>query len=139
MKNPGEHRSRRGLAVSSSDDQHFFALEKFVMQQLWERAKRNALVENVLEFDITARHGVPDDNKIRTRLQIFRIERLRQRDAEFAQEIGHGRIGGGIGACNVESALLEHACERGHGRAADTDQMNVLGLGHSKNINHKGH
>jgi hypothetical protein len=35
--------------VSSRNYQHFFAAQKFVVQQLWQRTERDALVEQVKE------------------------------------------------------------------------------------------
>ena len=126
VENPRQHRRGCGLAVSSGHDQHFFADEEFVVQQLRQRTEGDALVEEVLEFDVAARHGVADDDQIGARVKILRVERLCHGDAQLAEEIRHGRIGGGVGAGDVESALLQHAGQRGHGGAADADQVNVF-------------
>ena len=126
MKDPGQHGSCRGLAVGSGDDQHFLAAKKFVVQQLRQGTEWDALVENVLEFDIAARHGVADDDQVGTRFEILRVEGLGHGNVELAQKIRHRRIGCGVGAGDVESALLQHARQRGHGGAADADQVNVF-------------
>ncbi len=87
VKDPGEHRSCRRLAVRSGDDQYFFAAKEFVVQQLRQRAERDALVEDVLEFDVAARDGIADDDQVGLRFEILRIEGLRHRDAEIAEKI----------------------------------------------------
>ena len=109
------------------------------MEQLRERTERDALIENLLQFDVAARDGVANDDQIGTRLQILGIEGLCHRNAEFMQEIGHRWIGGGIGPAYTEAALLQHSGERRHGRAANADQVNVFSLGHSsrQSIHHK--
>ncbi len=84
----------------------------------------------MLQFNVAARHGVADDDQIGARVEILRVEGLRNGNAEVAQEVRHGRIGCGVGAGDVESALLEHARQRGHGGAADADQVNVFFVVH---------
>ena len=50
--------------MRSGDDQDFFAAQEFVVQNLRQRAERNALVEDVLQFDVAARDGVADDDQV---------------------------------------------------------------------------
>ena len=57
------------------------------MQQLRKRAERDALVEDVLEFGVSARDSVANDNQVGTRLEITRVEGLRHWNAQFRQEI----------------------------------------------------
>src|SRR5258708_23788144 len=52
MKNPRHHRGRRGLAMRSPHHHHFLPPHEFLMQQLRQRAERNALVEHLLEFGV---------------------------------------------------------------------------------------
>ena len=49
-------------------------------------------------------------------------------DAQRCQKIRHGRVGSSIRSRDVSSALLEHSGERGHGRAANANQMDMLAL-----------
>ena len=50
---------------------------------------------------------------------------LEDRNAERAEQIAHGRIGGLVGARDAMALQLKKAGQRGHGRAADADEMNV--------------
>src|SRR5579872_4619998 len=54
MKNPRQHGSGCRFSVRAGDHQNFLPAQKFVMQQLWQRAKWNALVEQCLQFRISA-------------------------------------------------------------------------------------
>src|SRR6185312_2569778 len=65
FKNPGEHGRRRSLAVGAGYDQYFFAAQKFIVQKLWQRAKRDALIEHMFEFNIAARDRVAHNHEIR--------------------------------------------------------------------------
>ena len=71
--------------MSSGDDQHFLAAQKFVVQQLRQRTERNALVEDVFEFDIAARHGIADDDQIGPRIEISGVEWLRHGNVQVSR------------------------------------------------------
>ncbi len=43
-----------------------------------------------------------------------------------AELVGHGRVGGGVGAGDAVALGAEHAGERGHRGAADADEVDVL-------------
>ena len=126
VKNPRQHRGRRGLSVRSRHHQHLLVAQEFLMQQLRQRAEGNALVERLLHFDIPPRNRIADHNQIRTRLKIPRIEGLGHRNPELRQEIRHGRIRRGIRAGHAKPPLRQHPSQRRHRRPANADQMNVL-------------
>ena len=117
--------------MRSRDDQDFFVSQEFVVQQLWQRAEWDSLIENMLQFDVAAGHGIADNNQVRARFEILGVERLCDRNVQAAEEVGHRRVRGGVGTRDAESAVFQHAGERGHGRAADADQVNVFGLSHA--------
>ena len=50
---------------------------------------------------------------------------LEERDALLAQEVAHGGVDVLVGAADVEAAGAQHGGKRGHGGAADADQVNV--------------
>src|SRR4030088_2994693 len=58
MKNPCKHGSRRGLAMSACDHEHFFAAQKLIVKNLWQRTKRDAMVEHMFQFHIAARDSI---------------------------------------------------------------------------------
>src|SRR5439155_22189841 len=58
VKDPRQHRSGRGLAMSSGDDQHFLGPKKFIVQQLRHRAERNALIEQLLQLHVPPRDRI---------------------------------------------------------------------------------
>lgn len=126
--------------MGTGDHEHFFTVEKFVVKELRERAEIETLIEDMFKLDVASGDRITDYDEIGPRVEILRIERLRDGDAEVAQEIGHGRISGGVGAGDVKSALFQHSGERRHGGTADADQMDVLWSRHTlKIIYHQGH
>ena len=131
VEDPRQHGGRRGLAVSSGDDQHFFAAQEFVVQQLRKRAERDALVEDVLQFYVAAGHGIADDDQVGPRLQVLASNGCATGMPRSRKKIGHRRIGGGIGTGDAKAALLQHSGERRHRGAADADQVNVFRIAHA--------
>ena len=91
--------------MCSGDDEHFFTDEEFVVQQLRQGAKLKALIEHMLEFHVAPGDCIADHHEIRFWFEIPRIERLGDRDVEFAKEIGHRRISSRVGTRHAESAL----------------------------------
>ena len=73
--------------MSSGDDQHLFSAQEFVVKQLRQRAKRNSLIEEVLQFNVSSRHRIADHHQIRPGFQIAGIERLRYRDSQLVQKV----------------------------------------------------
>jgi len=133
VENPGKHGCGGRLPMSSGDDQHFFAPQEFVVEQLRQRTEWDALVEQVLEFDIAARHSIADHNEIRAGFEILGVEGLRHGNIQLAQKLGHGGVGSGVGAGHSKSALLQHSGQRGHGGAANADEVNVFLVVHIRN------
>ena len=63
--------------MGSSYDKNFLATQKFIVKQLRQRAKRDALVQNILEFAVAARDGVANHYQIGFWLKILCVEGLR--------------------------------------------------------------
>ncbi len=87
MEDPCQHGGGGGLAVRAGDDQHFPAAQEFVMQQLRERRKWDALVKDAFEFNVAARNCVAHDHQVGDRIEIARVKRLSNGDAQFFQKI----------------------------------------------------
>jgi hypothetical protein len=73
--NPSQHAGSCGFSVRTGNDQRFLALgvglpDELVMHEARERGKRDALVQHVFHFDITARDGVADDDQVRRGVEI---------------------------------------------------------------------
>jgi hypothetical protein len=127
---PGQHAGGGGLAVGSGDDQRFVTANEFVVDQARQRGEGDVLVEHKLDFRIAARDGVADNDEVRRRLQIGFRKWLGDGDAELAQKIGHGRIRGLVRAGDAVTLELQQPGERGHCGAADSDEVDVLLIGH---------
>ena len=85
----------------------------------------NALVEDALDFRIAARERVADDDEIGRGREVRFGVGLEDGNAERAEQIAHGRIGGLVGAGDAMALQLKQAGERSHGGAADAAEMNV--------------
>ena len=128
VEDPGQHRCRRRLAMGAGDGQHLPAAQKLLMHQGGHGSERQPLIQHVFHFDIAARKGVADHDQIGARAQVRFRKRLRDHNANARQEIRHRRIGRDIGAGDEKAALLQHAGERRHGGAADSNQMDMARL-----------
>ena len=128
FEDPCQHRRGGRFAVRSGNDQNFFPYQKFVMQDLRQRAEWDTLVEQALQFDVAAGKRVADDDEVGTWIQVGFGKRLRNGNSKRFEKCGHRRIGGRVGAGDVEAALFQHAGQRSHRGAADADEMDVFGL-----------
>src|SRR5579862_1227529 len=84
---PGQHWGCCGLAVCSGYDEDVLPAKEFIVEQLRQGAEWNALVEDVFEFDIAARHSVADHDHVGARLEILRVKRLGYGNVQFTEEI----------------------------------------------------
>ncbi len=62
--------------MGTGHHQNFLATQEFIVQDLRQRAKRNALVKHMLQFDVASRNGVSYNDDVRARLEICRRKRL---------------------------------------------------------------
>ena len=127
LVDPREHAGGGGFAVGSCDDERRAAAEEFFAQQCGHGGEGNALVEDALDFRIAARERVADNHEIGRGREVRFGVRLEDGDAERMEQIAHGRIGGLVGAGDAMALELEQPCKRGHGRAADADEMDMTG------------
>ena len=93
------------------------------------------IVERHLHFRIASGDGVADHHQIGAGPEMGFGKPLEDRDAPILQEGGHGRIDIPVGAGDTKPLLLEHARQRGHPRAADSDQVDVSDA--VETINHR--
>ena len=125
LVDPGEHAGGGGFAVGSGDDERFAAGEEFFAQERGHGGEGNALVEDALDFRIAAGERIADDDEIGSGVEIRFGVGLEDGNAERAKQIAHGRIGSFVRTGDAMALELQQAGERGHGRAADADEMNV--------------
>src|SRR5579884_2654831 len=109
-------------------DERLAPSQKLMMYQRCKRGEWNALVEHIFQLNIAAGNCVSDDDKVGMRLQVLFRERLRDRNPQAAQQVGHRRIGRLVGAGDAMSFELQQPGKRSHGCAADSDEMNVFAL-----------
>ncbi len=125
--NPGEHAGRCGFAVGPGDHQRLMTGDEFLMNDAGQRGERNAPVEHALPL-----RRLPRDRALPTMIRsgagsrFASAERLGDGNAETAQQVRHGRIGGLIRPGDAMPFQLQQSCERCHRRAADSDEMDVF-------------
>ena len=105
-----------------------FAGEKYFFENFRHGAVRNFALEDFLEFGISARDDIADDNKIGGRCEMRSIERGKICNAKTVEECGCWRINSRVGAGDAKTFFAQHSGERSHGGAADSDDVNVLSL-----------
>ncbi len=64
VKDPRQHRGGGGFAVRAGNHQHFLAAQKLVVQNLRQRTEGDALIENVLQFDVAAGDRVAHHHQV---------------------------------------------------------------------------
>jgi len=134
LKNPREHRSSRRLAVRAGHHDGLACPQKQIGQRFRQRAKKNALVQHVLQFHVASGDGIAHHHPIRARLEVGFSVRLGHGNGRGGQKVGHWGIRGCVRAGYFESTLLEQPGQRRHGRTANTNQVNML-LIHVSKIN----
>src|SRR5215469_3371579 len=87
---------------------------------------RQLAIEHFLNLDISAGDGVADDDQVGRRGQVFCVERTGEWNGKRFEQRRGRRIYARVGASDPVAALAQHARERGHGRAADANHVDVL-------------
>src|ERR1035438_1086736 len=126
LEDPREERSGGRLAVRAGDDQRAFAADEEVLQQFWQRAVSQLVVQYILGFRVAAGDGVADDDEVGfAREVLLRITRD-DLDLTVGQEGGHGRINVLVRAGDIKTFLLHRRGGRGHSCAANANEMDRL-------------
>src|ERR1700685_4080965 len=133
--NPGQHAGGGRLAVGSSNDQGLVAVgfrgpDELIMDDPRQRGKGHALIEHGLYLNVATRNGISNNDEVGRGLKVCFRKRLVDWDSQFAQQAGHGRIGGLVRTCDTMTPELEQSGKRGHGGTADSYEMDVLLNGH---------
>ena len=122
---PGQHRSRRRLAVRAGDAKDPAALQHIFRQPLRARDIGQALVENGFEQRVAARNRVADDKNIGLQSHLTGCEAFDQLDAGRAQLVAHRRVDIGVAAGHLVATSHGQLRDAAHEGAADTQNMNV--------------
>ena len=107
LVDPGQHAGGGGFAVGSGDDEGLAACEELFAQQRGHGGEGNALVEDALDFGIAAGERVADDDEIGRGREVRFGVGLEDGNAERAEQIAHGRIGGFVGAGDAMALRAE--------------------------------
>ncbi len=126
FQSPRQQAARCGFAVRAGDDARVFAANEKLFQRFGQREITPAFIKHIFHLRVAARHGVADNDQIRRRLQMRRIEALINRNLLLLEKSTHRRINIKIGASEAITPLLEHAGERRHARSTNADKVNVL-------------
>src|SRR5579862_1039444 len=92
LEYPREHRAGGGLAVRTGNGEYPAVLQDMAGQPFRARNVGQAAIEHRLDHGHAASHDVADDDHIRPRLELRRLEALHQLDAERLELRAHRRI-----------------------------------------------
>src|SRR5438034_11049777 len=88
----------------------------------------------MLHLRIAARQRIPYNNYVRPAFpEVLRMETFEDPYTKLVQEIGHWWIYIRIRTGYCIAPRVKHPCQRGHGCAADTDQVELLNFFHFDN------
>src|SRR4051812_13601131 len=116
--------------MSAGNCDHIVPAQKFIVQNLRQRLEWDAVIENVLQFRVSTRDRIANDHQAGSRVEILFRERLSNGNVERRKEVRHGRVSRGVRTRHAEPTLFQHAGQRCHGRATNSNQVNVLRLSH---------
>ena len=137
LEHPGHERSGGRFPVRAGDDNRVFPFDEELVNRLGHRCVRQVHLQRRFSFRIRARSGIADDHQIGPkRLQMLARIPFENRDAETLEVCRHRRIDVLIRAADFVAALLQHAGERGHCGAADSDQINAFDLREFFDVRH---
>ena len=127
FQQPGHQRRGRGLAVRSGHHDGMLLLDEELMNGLGHRGVRQVELQRAGRFSIRRGRHVADHHQIGMERDevVLRIP-LENRDAEAVEVGRHRRIDVLVGAGHFVAALLQHSGERGHGSAADADEVDLF-------------
>ena len=120
---PGQQRRGGGLAVGARHHHRRPARQEDQAQELRHGEIRDAGVQDGLQLRVAPGDGVAHHHEIGPLFQVCGVPALLHGDAQPGQEFAHGRIDAGVGAAHPAALRLQHAGERGHGSAADAEDV----------------
>ena len=134
---PSGQRRRRRLAVCTGEDDRAGPPQEVIANRLRQRAVAELALENRLELRIAAGDGVAHHHEVDVVGDVLRRVTGECRDPLRDEEVAHRRIDLLIRSLHVVAAALEQRRQRGHGGAADADQMDAqLRSGNGRILDH---
>ena len=125
----GQHGGGGGLAMGAGDNKVPAAIEEPAAEEFRQGDKGNPVGEDGLKLRVPAGDNVAYHGEVGLRGKVFLAVALVEDDAAFAEEVGHRRIDGLIGAGDLEAKFPEHGGDRAHAGAGDPEEVEVLKLG----------
>src|SRR5882724_575054 len=126
VENPGKHRSSSGFSVRAADDNGMFSGKKNFFQNFRHGAIKNLTAKCLFKFRIAASDDISDDDEIRRWRELRRVKRGEIGDAKIIEKRGRRRVDAGVGASYAKALFAQHSGERSHGRAANSDDVNMF-------------
>ena len=125
LKDPGQQRSRGGLAVRAGHAHHPAPDQHLLGQPLRPRDVGQPGVQNGFHQRIAPPHHVAHHPDIGLERQLGRVPALDQVDAQRAQLVAHRRVDVGVAAGDLEARLAGNGGHPTHEGAANTKNMYV--------------
>jgi hypothetical protein len=120
----GQRRGRR-LAMRAGEDDRSRSPEELLADRLRERAIANLPLQHAFQLGVAARDGVADDHQVDVAGDVLRRIAGHRADPLAGEKVAHRRVDVLVGAADVVAAAAQQRRERGHGGAADPDQVNA--------------
>ena len=129
LEDPSRHAGGCGLAMSPRNHQGVVATDEFLVNQFRHGDKGDALIEQVLKLRIAARNGIADHHHVGSRdRDCCSLKGSQTTMPSASRNVDIGGYASFVGAAHIQSPCLQHAGQRGHGRTADSDQMDATCL-----------
>jgi hypothetical protein len=111
--------------VRAGDRQHPAVLEHLARQPFRAGGIGNVFVQQRFDHGLAARHDIADDDDVRLRAQLGRLEPFDHLDPESFQLRAHRRVDVAIGAGDTMAGGARDGGDAAHERAADAQDMHV--------------
>jgi len=124
---PGDQRGDGGFAVGSGHYDRGLLAQEEPADCLGHRDEFDSPPLCLDHLGVVSAGDIADHDHLRGGGQVGPVVAHHDGNAPLPQQLAHGRVGRGIGALNFDSLLLEHGCDAGHGRPADSDKVRSHG------------
>ena len=112
-------------------------MDEEMSQSIGERLLNQPMLAGIGGLYMRRDAGIADDDEVRRRVEVRRVEAFEDGDAHLSQAGAHGRIDGGVGTAHAVAGLLKQPRQRSHPCAANADQVYVfdgVGQGYERTL-----